>query len=53
MDAQTRHMFHIKFRSGETIVKVDTDFGGGASQLRRVADYPQKMRLAKVGSSAL
>lgn len=51
MAAQTRHMLYIGYRSGESIRLVDNDFDGGVPQLQRVADYLEKMRLAKVRSS--
>ena len=48
MAAQTRHILYIGYRSGESIRLVDNDFDGGASQLERVADYLEKMRLGKI-----
>ncbi len=48
MAAQTRHILYIGYRSGESISLADNDFDGGASQLERVADYLEKMRLGKI-----
>lgn len=52
MGSKMRHMLYIECRSGESIRLVDNDFDGGVPQLKRVADYLEKMRLAKVRSSA-
>lgn len=52
MGSKMRHMLYIGYRSGEGIRLVDNDFDGGAAQLERVADYLEKMRVAKVRSSA-
>ncbi len=52
MGSKMRHMLYIGYKSGESIRLVDNDFDGGVPQLQRVADYLEKMRLAKVRSSA-